>query len=169
MTRFSEAMTEEILKQEMTDVYITLLTITHDDLEESLYISSDPTVTLPVAQVYGTVSNGQEYVFLPFQLSLQEQTDNLLARAKISFDNIDRSIMRAIRTISNSPPVINIKIIMASDPDTVEAEIPNLRLNNIRADAFTVEAELLPFVMQNEQYPYKTFSQSGFPGVFGTR
>lgn len=168
MSELSPDATSAVLSQEIDKVFIVLVQLSHSDLVEDIFISSDPTQTLPEAGVYGTISNGQEYIFLPFQIVLQEQSDNLLARAKIVFDNIDRAIMVAIRGAGNSKPIVNIKIIMASNPDHVERELPNLRLDNVKANAFTIEAELTPRIMQNEQFPFKTFNQAGFPGIFGT-
>lgn len=162
----SSTLTEQIFAQDMDEVVITLIEITHDDLSEPIYVSSDPTETLSTG-VKGTISNSIEYAQIPFQLTLQEQTDNLLARAKLSIDNINREIMLAIRQANNSPPNVTIKIVLASDPDTVEIEIPNLQLNNITGTAAVVEGELQPKILQGETFPRNTFNKSNFPGVFG--
>jgi hypothetical protein len=164
---FSSGFVEELNAQEMSAVPIVLLEISHASLTENIYLSSDPTVLLPTAGVRGTVSNYQEYVFFPFELTLQSQTDELLARAKIIFDNVDRSIMLAILEASGDPPMLTIRLVSSLDTDVNEMVVPNLRLDNIKANAFRVEADLMPVIIQGEQYPYKTFSQSGFPGVFG--
>lgn len=162
----SNTLKAAVFEQETSEAFIILIKIEHDDLAEDILISSDPTETLTTG-VKGTTSNSLEYVQLPFQLTLQEQTENLLARAKLTIDNIDRSIITAIRTATNNPPIVTISIVLASDPDTVEISIPNLRLNNIKATASTVEGELQPQIIQGEQFPIDTFNQADFPGVFG--
>ena len=162
----SNTLKSQVFGQEMDDVAIILISITHSDLSEDIYISSDPTETLSTG-VKGTISNSIEYVQFPFEIILQEQTDNLLARATIRIDNISREIMQAVRTASNEPPNVSIQIVLASDPDTAEIEINNLRLNNIKANAFVVEAELQPKIIQGEKYPAYVFNQAEWPGIFG--
>lgn len=156
----------ETYSQEMSEVVIVLITITHPDLSEDIRVSSDPTITLSSGSL-GTTSNGNDYVQFPFELILQEQSDNLLTRAKLKIDNISREIIQAIRTAANEPPKVTIQIVLASDPDTVEMEIPNLKLNNVTANALTVEGELQSSIIQAEKYPSNTVNQALFPGVFG--
>lgn len=162
----SSTLKEQVFAQQMTDVVITLITISHPDLSADINISSDPTETLSTG-VLGTVSNYVEYTQLPFELTLQEQTENLLARAVLKVDNISREIIQAIRTASNEPPTVRIQLVLASDVDTAELDIQDLKLNNIRANQFYVEGELQPEIIQGEKYPYKTFNQADWPGVFG--
>ena len=57
--------------QETGVVVICLLTITHDDLDEPILLSTDPTQRLyeyGADQVFGTVSRGVDYVFFPMSL-----------------------------------------------------------------------------------------------------
>jgi len=163
----STTLKNAVFAQETSEAFIILIKIEHVDLASDILVSSDSTEDLPIAGVRGTISNSVEYIQLPFQLVLQEQTDNLLARAKLVIDNVNREIILAIRTANNTPPIVTISIVLASDPDTVEISIPNLRLNNIRANAFTVEGELQPQIIQGEQFPFNTFNQADFPGIFG--
>lgn len=162
----SSTLKAQIFSQAMDDPIIVLITISHSDLSEDINISSDPTEILSNGSL-GTTSNGTEFVHIPFELSLQEQTDNLLARAMLKIDNISREIILAIRTATNDPPIVRIRMVLASDPNTVEIDINNLRLNNIKANAFVVEGELQPKIIQGEKYPGNTINQADFPGVFG--
>jgi hypothetical protein len=150
----------------MSDVAIYLVTISHANLAEDILLSSDPTEVLS-SGVRGTISNSLEYVQLPFEIVFQEQTENLLARAVIRMDNISREIMQAVRLASGSAPSVKIQIVLASDPDTVEIEIDDLKMNNIRGSATIVEADLQPPILQGEKYPKNTINQADFPGVFG--
>ena len=162
----SQTLKSEVFAQEMSDVPIILITISHNDLSEDVTISSDPTETLS-SGAYGTTSNGIEYTQLPFEIVLAEQSDNLLTRATIKIDNVSRAIMSAVRAASNEPPEVKVQIVLATDPDTVEVEIDGLLLNDIKATALVVEAYLEPEILQAEKYPKNTINQSDYPGVFG--
>ena len=156
----------DVFRQEAEQVFLVLVTITHADLTEDIYIANDPKQTLSTG-AKGVISNSIEYVAIPFELFLQEQSDNLITKAKIRIDNVSREILRAVREASGLPPIVNIKIALSDDPDTIEIEIPNLRMNNVTATAYVVEAELLPVIVQSEKYPYDTFNQADFPGIWG--
>lgn len=162
----SSTLVEEVFAQEMSEVVVALIEITHDDLSEPIRVSSDPTQTLTNGSK-GTVHNGDEYVQFPFEVTLPEQSDNLITRAKLKIDNTSREILLAVRQAFNEPPQVSIKIVLASDPDTLEIEIGGLNLNNVKASAFSVEADLEPQILQSEKYPYNTFNQADFPGIFG--
>lgn len=163
----SDTFKSEVFNQEMADVAIVLITISHVDISDNILVSSDSTEALPILGVPGTVSNGLEYPQFPFELTLQEQSDNLLARATLKIDNVSREIIQAIRSASNDPPTVRIQIVLSSDTDTPEIDIQNLQLNNIKANASYVEGELQPKIIQGEKFPSSTFNQADFPGVFG--
>ena len=64
-------------------------------------------------------------------------------------------------------PIVNIQFVLSSDPDYVEFQIPNLRLDNIKADARVVQGDLMPRIFQGEKFPKNTITLANFPGVFG--
>lgn len=162
----SDTLKEQVFAQEMNDPAIILITITHADLAEDINVSSDPTEVLG-SGLRGTISNGTEYTQFPFELVLQEQSENLLTRAKLRIDNVTRDIINAIRTARNDPPEVQIQVVLASDPDTVEINMTDLQLNNISATALSVEGELQPKIVQGEKFPKNTINQADFPAVFG--
>lgn len=157
---------QSIYDQETSEVWVVLLEITHPDLAETVYLSSDPTTTLADGN-YGTESNGNDYVFLPFRFFLQPQTENLLARAKIRIDNVSRDLIRSVLDAQNEPPEVDVKVVLASAPDTIEFQISNLLMDNVRASATELEADLFPKILQGEQFPFETFSVADFPGLYG--
>ena len=64
--------------QETGRVIIALITLTHASLVEPIRISTDPTEKLstPLLDiVYGTVSRGNQYIFLPIKLQIPSDTD----------------------------------------------------------------------------------------------
>src|SRR5215203_1946511 len=111
--------------QETGEVPVSLLTITHEDLVEPLRISSDPTARLTTDPLqYGTVSRGETYLYIPFQLSLPEDSEEAGPQAQLILQDIDRELIPLIRSAS-TPPQVLMEIVLASAPDDVEIEFPS--------------------------------------------
>lgn len=157
---------ESLNAQETNEVWVSLLEITHPDLAETIYLSNDPTTTLADGN-YGTESNGNDYIFLPFKPFIAPQTENLLARAKIRMDNVSRDIIRSILDAQNEPPSINLKVVLASAPNVIQFSMIGYSMDNVRASATDLEADLFPKILQGEQFPFETFSVADFPGLYG--
>lgn len=156
---------QAIYNQQTDEVFVILMTIDHPNFTQPIRVSSDNAVILPSAGVRGTVSRGQEYVFLPFTIELPTQDDTGIARARISIDNIDRQMVNAVRT-ANSALKINIEIVLASTPDTVEVSMDDFRINQVTYDALTISGELSLEYYDLEPYSKLRFTPSNFPGMF---
>jgi len=156
---------EALNAQETDEVFIVLLELSHPDFDETIYLSSDPTTTLLDGD-YGTVSNGTDYLFFPFEISLPPQDETFLGKTVLRIDNVTRDIIREVIQIQGEPITVTVKIVLGSDPDSIEIEMPSLRMTNVSANATEMQADLYPRVIQDEQWPYDNFSRSDFPGLF---
>jgi len=151
-------------------VVIALLTLTHEDLAVPIRISSDPTQRIESLSsvteiVYGTVSRGQTYVFLPLEIKLPSDTDEGPGEMTISFDNVHRAYTQPIREIF-TPVSVNVEIVLDNALDTVEAQWPEFLLTNIRYDAATISGTLKLETLEREPFPAGSFTPSQFPGLF---
>lgn len=156
--------------QETGKVVAALLTVTHEDDPETYRFSSDPTQRLDgsgAAQpVYGTVSRGDEYLFLtPFQLLLPDDQDRSAPSARLRLSNIDRELITLLRSFT-SPAQFLIELILADDPDTVEVTFPLLDLSAADYDAAEVELSVTVDALADEPYPADNYDPSGFPGLY---
>lgn len=151
--------------QETHEAFIVLLTVSHDSWTDDVRVSSDPTQVLPVAGVRGTISNGDEYVFAPFNVNLPAQDDSGVARASISVENVSRVLMQKIRE-ATSAVSITIQIVLASDPDTVEVSVQDFRLERVSYDAFNITGEISVEYFDLEPFPAQRFVPSKFPAIF---
>jgi len=142
--------------QETAEVFIILLTLDHPDLSQPIRVSSDSVAT---------TSRSNTFVSFPFQLSLPDDKENSSPRARLSIDNVDRQIVTALRSI-NSAPTLLMEIILASDPDIVEASFPDFKLTNVSYNARIVEGDLTIEDFTSEPYPSAVFSPGFFPGIF---
>lgn len=155
-----------LYSQQTSEVLVLLLTIDHASFTQPILLSSDPTEVLPVAGVLGTLSRGDEYVYLPFSVNLPNQDESGIARASISIDNIDRRLIQAVRDARGSQLDITIELLLASAPDDPEISVTGFRLERVQYDAFTITGEISVDYFDLEPFPAKRFTPADFPGLF---
>lgn len=142
--------------QETGQVFLILLTIDHAQLSVPIRVSSD---------AVNTVSNGDTYYAYPFEITLPDDMEDRPPRARLRIDNVSREIIASIRSIQTAP-TLNIDIVLASDPDTVEVHLPDFQMRNITYDAMTIDAEINIDYFIEEPFPAGTFAPSYFKGLF---
>ncbi len=141
--------------QETGEAFIILVEIS-TGAAEPIRISSDGV---------NTVHDGNTYYAWPFDIVLPDDPESGAARARIAVDNVSRELVAWLRGLS-SVPQVTIKVVLASDPETIEAEFPNFELRNAQYDAMTIQGDLTLATFMNEPYPGDSFLPSTFPGVF---
>lgn len=141
--------------QETAEVFLLLLTIAGTGITTLHFVNNYENVT----------SNGQVYTAFPFEIALPEDTEERPPRMRIKIDNVDRQIVQAVRSLT-SPPTITLSVVLASQPNTVEASFPGFTLRNVRYDALVVEGELLAEDVLSEPYPAGSFTPTVFQGLF---
>lgn len=151
-------------------VLILLFTLEHASLAEPILISSDPTVELtelstPTEKVYGTISNGNTFIFYPMNIKLPDDADEGMGEMTLEIDNVHRSLVQTIRSIS-TPVTVKTEIILDNDLDTVEVSWPEFILSNISYNATTISGTLRPELLEKEPFPAGSFTPSYFRGMF---
>ena len=162
----STAFLEALNSQETDEVVICLLTITHDEIADTIYLSSDATTRLsddPL--VYATASRGNNYLYLPFTFTMPDDKSDTPPRVQLSFDNIERTLVTLLRSVS-SPVNVKVELILASSPDVVEIEMPVMQLSDVSIDVDQIGATLVVDSLVNEPYPAGSFTPSNFPAIF---
>ena len=152
----SATFTSAIMGQETSEAFIVLIKIDHPSLSAPIRVSSDGV---------DTPSNGETFIAFPFELELPISDPDQPPRARITIDNVDRSIVTAIRSIS-SEATVDIDVVLASDPDTLEISYSGFKLTNVDYDALTVSGDLGFEDFFSEPYPSRVFSPADFPGGF---
>lgn len=153
--------------QETDEVFVVLVTLSSDELTESIRISSDPTQLIPALgqDIYGTVSNGQNFIFLPFDIWLPRDDKSGTVSAKMSIENVDMRIIETARSVTK-PVNVRMQCVLASSPNMIEIEFDNFQLSNIKYDVMTVEGDLTLNYWGLEPFPSHRFTPSNFPGLF---
>lgn len=156
------------LAQETGEVVIALLTITHPDMSEAIRISNDPTQRLQDTPdlLYGTISRGEQYLFIPFQLTLPNEEDRTPPAARLIIDGVGKELIPLVRSVS-TPAQAVIEIVLGSDLDTVEIQFPPLMIASAEYTAGSISLDLVMDYLSQEPYPAWSFDPSGFPGLFG--
>lgn len=153
----SLAARQAIMAQETGEVFLVLVKIDHDALAQPLYF---------VRNAESVVSGGIVYIPLPFDISLPSDTDDEPPQVTITFDNVDRSIMEALRQITTTPDIY-ISVVLASSPDTLELGPLPFQISDFSIDATTVTGTLIYDPITAEQYPCDTYTPGDFPSLFG--
>lgn len=137
------------------EVWLVLLTITHPSLAAPLRFVND---------YQSLVSRSNVFLAFPFEVEFPEQDADSPGEARLTIDNIDRSIVNTIRSIS-SPPEVMMEVVLASQPDTVEAVFSGLILRNVTYDAVKVSGVLRFEDIMTEPVSVQ-MTPARFPGMF---
>ena len=151
--------------QQTDEVFIVLLTISHDSFDDDIRVASDSREELPVAGVRGVISRGEEYLYIPFDLTLPQQDDSGVSKASLSLDNVGRELITAVRS-ADSAVRIKIEVVLDSAIDTVEITLDDFRLDSVKYNALTVSGDISMDYYDLEPCPKQRFTPSDWPGVF---
>lgn len=161
---------EAAYAQETGRVPIALITLSHSSLTDDIRISTDPTerihdLTTDEQVIYGTISRGQTYLFLPVRIKLPDDTDDGPGELQLEIDNIHRAYMEAIRTVF-TPIACRVDIVMDNALDVVDIVWPEFRLTQIKYDDKVITGTLTVEMLMTEPFPAGNFVPSYTPGVF---
>lgn len=146
---------QAIFSQETAEVFLLLLDIAHASIPTIRVVNNQENIT----------SGGEEYLAFPFEITLPDEKEESLGQMKLSIDNVDRAIVQAVRTLT-SPPTITLTVVLASQPDTVEASFDGFVLRGVTYNALVVEGNLMLEDVLNEPYPQDSFTPNLFAGLF---
>lgn len=115
--------------------------------------------------VYGTVSRGMTFQFLPFELTLPEDSADGVPRCELVIHDVTSQLLPVLRGLRTALDV-KIELVLTSSPDTVEFELVGFVLGGVTYSAQTIRAELTQESLESEPFPADVFAPSTFPGLF---
>lgn len=155
----STALRSATLAQNTDEAVIMLLRIDHASLGNFAYRLCGDLVPL--------VSRGETYVPFPFELALPDDVEERPPRAQLTVDNVSREIVRFVRNLpSGTPPTVEIELVRALAPNTVEATWGPFTLSEPSYDALTVSGELMADDRSQEPFPEGRYTPNFFPALF---
>lgn len=152
----SAAALSAALAQETSEVFLALLEIAHDDLGSPIRA---------VNNMEDVTSNGDVYAAFPFEVAMPAESGDAPSKAVLRIDNVDQSVITAIRSIT-TPPTATLSVILASSPDTIEAGPFEFTMREVDYDAQFVRAELHFEDILNEPFPADKYTPNNFPGLY---
>ena len=91
-----------LFAQESGEIPIFLLTITHPDLIDPVYLSTDATTRLTTDPLtYGTISRSVTYLYAASTVTLPDERDKSPPACKLTIENITRALEAADATWSD--------------------------------------------------------------------
>jgi hypothetical protein len=157
MRTVSPAALQAMLASSSGDTFIILLTISHPSLSSPIYVCSD---------AVACVSNGITFQPFPFLISFPTDRADQIPRCTLTIDNIDLSIVTAIRAMGIVPATVEIQVVTSGTPNTVEIAITPLTLRDVTYDALTVTGTLSFDEILAEPFPGDLVTPATLPGVF---
>ena len=152
----SSAFLQAALAQETGEVYVVLVEIDHADLVTPIRAARSNANVL---------HNGNTYHGMWFETDLPDDLEEQLPEITLVIQNVDRAVVEAVRTVS-SAPTVTVKVVLASDPDTVEAGPWVMTLRQAAYNALTVSGSVLGPDILTEPYPGDAMTPANFPGLF---
>lgn len=144
--------------QETDEIFLILLEIDHSDLSSPIRV---------VGNQEDIIYNSNNYIGYAFQINLPEDSIDRIPTMTLVIDNVDRSIVETIRTISSQADVTLTVIRYDSGGSHVaEIELPPFKMKNTSYTAQTVSADLSLESFAIEPFPVGDFLPSTFPGIF---
>jgi hypothetical protein len=150
----SNALKRAVLGLTSDEVVVTLLTFSGAGFTTFRVCDNDTDI----------VSGGQTYIAFPFSIQLPDDGDEAPA-AVLQIANVDRTIGQAIDA-ADDEIFVNIKLVLASNPDNPEKEFDGLKISRAPRNALIVEGELTSAQFANEPYTRIRATPGRFPGLF---
>jgi hypothetical protein len=147
---------EAIFSQQTEEVFILLIEISHPTLPDDIRVCSGGR----------NITIGENlYVYYPFDITLPDDIAENVSRAKLIISNISRDLISAIRDMASSP-IINVKMVLASDPTVTEIAFEGFKLVTVDYNALTITGDISVEDFLTEPVQGDSFEPSQFPGLF---
>ena len=142
---------------ETDEAWLILLEIDHATLAQPIRV---------VNNNEDIISNGQTFLAYPFEIVLANDDGEKLPQVSLSIDNVDQTIIRAIRGMG-TPPTVDIMLILSDFPDSVEIQISDMTLRGVSWTAQSVTGILYIEDILNKRFPDESINlASGYHGLF---
>lgn len=157
MREVSATALQAMLAQDSAEVFIPLLRIEHPDLADPILLAYN---TETVSRSDG------DYLPYAFQINLPKQVEDETPQLSVTVDNTDMTVNDKIRSLVGKPSV-TFMVVLASQPDTVEAGPFEMSLQQATADAQTITGTLgYELDIFAQQVPAQQFLPSNSPGLY---
>ncbi|PTW61437.1 uncharacterized protein DUF1833 [Breoghania corrubedonensis] len=152
------------------EVEVVLIRITHPDLDTTIRLSSDPTERLSLEPLtYGTRStwqtdDGSPFLFVLLSTVLPDDQEETPPAATLILEVVDKDMAKPLRsTITRA--TVDFAVVLASDPDVIEAEWLGLELISAEGDSGQITLSISRDPITSEPWPSRRMTRDAFPGL----
>ncbi len=158
----SAAAMQAVLATRTDQVFLTCLTISPPAGSNAFPVIQLVNDKNPLVRTDGT------YQPFAFQVKLPDDDDSKIPQVNITIDNVDRSILEAIRTVPGLP-IVEFFVVLASTPDTIEVGPFNFSLLSAGYDVMTITGTLgYEEDFLNQQVPGDLYTPTNSPALFAS-
>lgn len=133
--------------------WLQLVTIEHDSIGTPIRL---------VCNTEDVVSRSETYQAFPFAIHLPA-TDQM--QVELVVDNVTRELVEEVRSI-DTPLTVTLEIVLASDPDTIEAGPFSFESRSAEYDVQQMRLTLAYEPLLNEPFPAHSYTPIDYPGLF---
>jgi len=120
--------------------------------------------------VYGVRSRGNDYVFLPMEISLPSETEDGNSNCNIRFNFVTPEAIQIIREQLTGPVKVLLELVLTdgtnADLNTVEATFSGFYITSASYNAESITLTLGMINYNTEPFPAYNFTPRNFPGLF---
>jgi hypothetical protein len=157
MREVSVTALQAMLAQDTVEVFVPLLRIEHSGLAEPILLAYN---TEQVVRSDGT------YLPYAFQINLPKQVEDETPTLSVTIDNTDLEVNDKIRSLVGQPSV-TFMVVLASNPESVEAGPFPLSLQQVDADAQSITGTLgYEMDIFAQQVPAQQYLPTNSQGLF---
>jgi len=172
LNSLSQSAVRAMFASETPEALILLITITNPaDPANPIrladgYTNRIASLTTDTDVVYGVTSNSKDYLFMPMQISLPGEQEAGAAQCSLVLDFVTPEVINLIRTHLTSPVSVQIDLVLASSPNTIETTFSGFKITNVTYNADQITFDLNMVSLSREPFPCYTFTPANFPGLF---
>jgi hypothetical protein len=152
----SNELKAQLYGQVSDDPFLALFTFTHPSFSSDIRL---------VNNAEDIVSNGLTYIAYPISVVLPQDDSETAREVSIQMDNIDLSIITELRQVT-TPIEARLEMVLASDPDTIQLSLGELKLKNINYNVKNITATLMMDDFLGVGLSSEKYNPDNFPGIF---
>ena len=153
---YSQNFIKALIDQNTDQVFLWLLTITHEATGETHRL---------VSNIDDIVSRGETYLAFPFEFVLPSDDGESLPEIPIVINYVSDELVALLRKHADGVVVLA-EIILASAPDQPEYTIEDLVIKTVTYDAGQVTLTAKVEDLMSQRFPADDFLPRSFPGMF---
>ena len=153
---YSQNFIKALIDQNTDQVFLWLLTITHEATGETHRL---------VSNLDDVVSRGETYMAFPFEFVLPSDDGESLPEIPIVINYVSDELVALLRKHADGVVVLA-EIILASAPDQPEYTIEDLVIKTVTYDAGQVTLTAKVEDLMSQRFPADDFLPRSFPGMF---